>query len=33
MQGACTGVNVVGCALTITKHPGIYEPDGDKDFR
>ena len=26
-------MNVVGCALTITKHPGIYEPDGDKDFR
>lgn len=26
-------MKVVGCALTITKHPGIYEPDRDKDFR
>lgn len=26
-------MEVVGCALTITKHPGIYEPDRDKDFR
>lgn len=26
-------MEVVGCALTITKHPGVYELDRDKDFR